>query len=144
MPLTLEEFQKKYGINYKQMDIQEGVSIYPRTIMVPKCPECGGTLYLYHCEKKLDPFITYKVNEGVLKDSACSEGPKWLATCWTNNCSYFVEFEEAELAHCPECKRYALELYSLYDHMKYQCTRNAQKRETLEAAGVGMYIGDLM
>ena len=41
MPLTLEEFEKKYDIVYKPQDIEEGVSIYPRTILVPKCPECG-------------------------------------------------------------------------------------------------------
>ena len=59
-------------------------------------------------------------------------------------CDYFIEFDEAELAKCPECSRYALELYSLYDHMRYQCTRKAQDKETLIAAGCGMYIGDLM
>ena len=143
MPLTLEEFEKKYNIVYKQQDIEEGVSIYPRTILVPKCPDCGKTLYLYHPEKKLDPFITFKITDGILKNKLKGES-KWIAACWTNNCEFFIEFPEEELARCPECSRYALELYSLYDHMRFQCTRNAQKREVLEEAGVGMYIGDLL
>jgi transposase len=143
MALTLEEFEEKYGIKFKQMDIEEGVSIYPRTILVPKCPECGGTLYLYHHEKKLDPFITHKLTAGILKDKVENKD-HWLAACWTDNCEFAQEFNESELAKCTECSRFALELYSLYDHMRYQCTRNAQERETLVAAGCGMYIGDLM
>jgi len=143
MALTMEEFEKKFGIKYKQMDIDEGVSIYPRTILVPKCPECGGTLYLYHHQKKLDPFIAYKINDGVLKDHSISD-EDWLVTCWTNNCEFLLKLSETELAKCPECGRFALELYSLYDHMRFQCTRKAQERETLKAAGCEMYIGDLM
>lgn len=143
MALTLEEFEKKYGIAFKQMEIEKGVSISPRTILVPKCPECGGTLYLYHPEKKTDPFIWYKVTDGVLKDKLIIISG-WIATCWTDNCDFYLEFDEEELAQCPECKRFTLDLYSLYDHMRFQCSRKAQERETLQKAGCDMYIGDLM
>jgi ssDNA-binding Zn-finger/Zn-ribbon topoisomerase 1 len=143
MAYTLEEFMKKFEINYEQMDIEEGVSVYPRTILVPKCPECGGTLYLYHPEKKMDPFIGHKVTDGILQAKLGGE-TKWLATCWTNNCPFYAKFKEEELARCPECSRFALELFSLYDHMRFQCTKKAQEKETLEKAGVGMYISDLM
>jgi hypothetical protein len=143
MALTLEEFEERFGIKYKQMDIEEGVSIYPRTILVPKCPECGSNLYLYHHEKKLDPFITHKLSDGILNDRV-EDKTRWIAACWTENCEFFLVFDEADLAKCPECNRFALELYSLYDHMRFQCTRKAQEKESLVAAGCGMYIGSLI
>ncbi|UCH88850.1 MAG: hypothetical protein JSV49_11515 [Thermoplasmata archaeon] len=143
MPLTMEEFQERYKVTYKNMEIEEGVSIYPRTILVPKCPECGSTIYLYHSEKKMDTFMGYKIKDGILKDQVTEE-PQWLATCWTDNCPFVIILEENDLARCPECGRFALELYSLYDHMRFQCTRKAQEKETMKSAGVDRYFGDLM
>jgi len=124
------------------MQIDESVSKYPRVIRLPGCPKCGNYLFLYHPIRKRDPFIRAKVMEGVLKDKIF-EHQEWFMSCWTPECDFFITLEKDDLAECPECNKYYAENYSLYDHMRYQCTKKAADRETIIKAGVGEYLQEM-
>ena len=143
MALTLEEFTKRYKLGIKQMYIEPGTSRFPRTILIPECPKCGNYLFLYNAELKPDPFIGVKVRARILENKIDNDEDQWLVTCWTDDCDFFIRLDENELARCPECNRYCMEKYALYDHMRFQCTRKAAAIESLRKVGVDMYIGGL-
>ncbi len=141
-PLSLEAFAKKHKLKITTMQIDEGVSKFPRVIRLPECPKCNNYLFLYNPLYKRDPFISSKITEGVLQEKV-SEAQEWLMACWTLECDFFIELEAAELAICPECNKYYAEKYSLFDHMRFQCTKKAADRETIIKAGVGEYLQEL-
>jgi hypothetical protein len=80
---------------------------------------------------------------GILSDKGIAPR-QWLGTCWTDNCDFHVDLDEKELVTCPECNRFFMEYYSLYDHMKFQCTAAAKDNKMIREAGAGMYIADLV
>jgi hypothetical protein len=143
MGLTLEEFAEKYKLKLKSMTIDEVVSPFPRTILIPECPKCKNNIFLSHPEYRPDPFIESKRDEGVF-GSKYPQNRKWLAACWTAECDFFIALRKSDLVQCPECKRYYLDMYSLYDHMRYQCTRAARTPKMLKKAGCDKYLGGLM
>ncbi|MCK5561762.1 MAG: hypothetical protein KAJ51_14270 [Thermoplasmata archaeon] len=124
------------------MQIDDSISQYPRLIRLPECPACGNYLFLYHPIRKRDPFIASKVIEGVLKESV-GEAQEWIVACWTTDCDFFLSIAQDDLAECPECKKRFAETYSLYDHMRFQCTKKAAARETIKKAGAGEYLGEM-
>ena len=143
MGLSLEAFAKKYGLKLKSMQIDETVSPFPRVILLPECPKCGNNLFLTHPIYRRDPFIEAKRDDGVYKVKY-PQRRKWLVGCWTNDCDFYIALTKKDLVQCPECKRYYLDEYSLYDHMRYQCTKKASSPEMLKKAGVDKYLGGLM
>lgn len=143
MGVSLEKFAEEYGLNLKTITIDETVSDNPRTILIPECPKCKNNLFLTHPEYRADPFIESKRNEGIFGVKYPGHR-KWLVSCWTANCDFYIALIKKDLVQCPECKRYFLEEYSLYDHMRFQCTRNARTPEMLKSAGVDKYLGGLM
>ena len=143
MGLSLEAFTKKHGIKTKQLTIDEAVSPYPRTILLPECPKCKNNLFLSHPEYRADPFIEAKRDDGIF-GVKFPKNRKWLVACWTNDCDFYIPLVRSDLVQCPECKRYYMDEYSLYDHMRYQCTRKAKTPEMLKTAGVEKYMGGLM
>jgi len=143
MGLSLEEFAKKYKLKLKSMTIDKVVSPYPRTILLPECPKCKNNLFLSHPMHRPDPFIEDKRTGGVF-GVKYPKNRKWLVACWTDKCDFYVALKKSDLVQCPECKRYFLDKYSLYDHMSYQCTRNAKTYEQLKKAGVDKYKAGLM
>jgi ribosomal protein S27AE len=143
MGYTLLEFLKNHGLNKKSLDIDESVSPFPRTIQLPECPKCGNNLFLSHPNYKPDPFIENKRQEGIY-GAKYPKNRKWLVGCWTGNCNFSIPLTKNDLVQCPECKRHFMEDYSLYDHMRYQCTRSARSPEMLKKAGVERYLGGLM
>jgi hypothetical protein len=143
MGLSIEEFTKKYGLKIKTMTIDKVVSAYPRTILLPECPKCKNNLFLTHPEYRPDPFIESKRDEGVF-GVKFPKNRKWLVACWTVGCDFYIALRKSDLVQCPECNRYFMDLYSLYDHMRYQCTQRAREPQTLRKAGVDKYLGGLM
>jgi len=143
MAKSLEELAEKNGWEIGTMHIDNVVSPFPRDIRIPLCPKCGSYLFLFHSEKKQDPFIGAKVIAGILAERNIKPR-SWIATCWTENCDYFLVFKQKDLATCPECNRYFMEYYSLYDHMKFQCTDRAKDNQLIRKAGADMYIADLV
>jgi hypothetical protein len=143
MGLSLEEFAKKHGLKLKSMAIDEAVSPYPRTILLPECPKCKNNLFLSHPEYRPDPFIEAKRDEGIF-GKRYPNNRKWLVGCWTGDCGFHIRLLKSEIVQCPECKRYYMDLYSLYDHMRYQCTRKARTIDLLKKAGCDKYSAGLM
>ena len=143
MGLSLEEFAKKHKLKLKNMTIDKVISQFPRTILIPECPKCNNNLFLSHPEYRPDPFIEVKRENGTF-GTKYPHNRRWLVSCWTVDCDFYIALTKKDLVQCPECKQYYMDLYSLYDHMRFQCTRKAQEKESLVAAGCGMYIGDLM
>jgi hypothetical protein len=143
MGLSLDKFAKKYGLKLKSMTIDEAVSPYPRTIQLPECPKCKNNLFLSHPLHRPDPFIESKRNDGVY-GSKYPHNRKWLVGCWTDGCDFYIALKLQDLVRCPECKMYYMDEYSLYDHMRYQCSRKARTPEMLRKAGVDRYLGGLM
>ena len=143
MGYTLDEFLKKFELKLKTMDIDETVSPFPRKILLPECPKCKNNLFLSHPIKKPDPFIESKREEGIFGEKLTKRN-RWIIACWTANCDFVIPLKQKELLQCPECKQYYLNDYSLYDHMRFQCTDKAQSTEMLKKAGVEKYAGGLM
>lgn len=143
MARSLEELAEENGWEIGTMHIESVVSPFPRDIRIPLCPKCRNYLFLFHSEKKQDPFIGAKVIVGCLAEKNIKPR-SWLATCWTEGCDYYLIFQEKDLAVCPECNRHFMEYYSLYDHMKFQCTDRAKENRMIRKAGAGMYIADLV
>jgi len=143
MGLSLEDFAAKYGLKLKTMYIDEAVSPFPRKILLPECPKCKNNLFLSHPEYKADPFIESKRESGIF-GKKYPNNRKWLVACWTSECDFHIALRKADLVQCPECKRHFMDEYSLYDHMRYQCTRNASTLEMLKQAGVDHYHAGLM
>lgn len=143
MGLSLEEFAKKHGLGIKSLTIDEAVSPYPRTVLLPECPKCKNNLFLSHPEYRADPFIEKKRDAGIF-GVKYPGNRKWLVACWTYNCDFHIALLKKDLVRCPECKQYYMDQYSLYDHMRFQCTRNARTPEMLKKAGVDKYLGGLM
>jgi len=125
------------------MTIEAAVSDFPREIRIPVCPKCGHFIYLFHSERKPDPFIGAKVLLRVLAEKNIPPRT-WLTTCWTDDCDFYLTFKEEDLAKCPECNLWFMEYYTLYDHMKFQCTETARDNNRIREAGAGMYISDLV
>ena len=143
MGLSLQKFAEKYNLKIKSMNIEKCVSPYPRKILLPECPQCKNNLFLSHPEYRPDPFIEVKRNDGVF-GVKYPKNRKWLVACWTQDCNFFISLLKKDLVQCPECKRYYLDEYSLYDHMCYQCTQAARSEEMLKKAGVDKYHAGLM
>ncbi len=143
MGLPLDVFAKKYGLRIKSMNIDNSVSDFPRTILLPECPKCKNNLFLSHPTYRADPFIEHKRAAGVF---GCKYPMhrRWLLACWTAVCDFFIALRIEDLVQCPECKKYFAEEYTLFDHMRYQCTSNARSIEMLKKAGVEKYMGGLM
>jgi hypothetical protein len=143
MGLSLEDFAKKHGLKLKTLKIDEVVSPFPRTIILPECPKCKNNLFLSHPEYRADPFIEAKRDDGVFGPKF-PKRRKWLVSCWTVECDFYIALTKAELVQCPECKRHFMDNYSLYDHMRYQCTHRARTIDMLKKAGVDKYAAGLM
>jgi uncharacterized protein YbaR (Trm112 family) len=143
MGFTLEEFASKHKLKIGTMHIDNVVSHNERDIQLLTCPECGKFLFLYHKKEKADPFILAKVLFGILKDKKIKD-TKWVVTCWTEDCGFHLIVPKKDIVKCPECKRFFLDYYSLYDHMRYQCTQNARLSERIRGAGAGMYVKDML
>ena len=143
MGLSLEEFAIKYKLKLKNLTIDKVVSPYPRTILIPECPKCQNNLFLSHPEYRADPFIEAKRVDGTF-GAKYPHNRKWLVSCWTIECDFHISLTKKDLVQCPECKRYYMDLYSLYDHMRFQCTRAAKTPEMLKKAGVDKYLDGLM
>jgi len=143
MGLSLEKFTKKFGLKIKTLTIEESVSPYPRTVLLPECPKCKNNLFLSHPEYRPDPFIESKRNAGIF-GTKFPKHRKWIVACWTFDCDFYIALLMKDLLQCPECNRYYLDEYSLYDHMRYQCTQKARTPEMLRKAGVDKYMGGLM
>jgi hypothetical protein len=143
MGLSLEEFTKKHKLKLKNLTIDKVVSPFPRTILIPECPKCKNNLFLSHPEYRADPFIEAKREDGTF-GTKYPHNRKWLVSCWTVECDFYIALTKKELIQCPECKLYYMDLYSLYDHMRFQCTRAARTPEMLKKAGVDKYLGGLM
>ena len=143
MGLSLEEFAKKHKLKLKNMTIDEVVSPFPRTILLPECPKCKNNLFLSHPEIRPDPFIETKRDEGTF-GTKYPNRRKWLVACWTADCNFYITLTKSDLVQCPVCKQYYMDLYSLYDHMRFQCTRAAGTPEMLKKAGADKYLGGLM
>jgi hypothetical protein len=143
MGLSLEAFAAKYGLKLKSMAIDEVVSPFPRTILLPECPKCQNNLFLSHPEHRPDPFIENKRDDGVF-GTKYPKRRKWLVGCWTADCDFHIALKKSDLVQCPECKRHFMDQYSLYDHMRYQCTHEARTDEMLKKAGVEKYHAGLM
>lgn len=143
MGLTLEEFVQKHGLKIRSMTIDESVSPYPRTILLPQCPKCSNNLFLSHPEYRPDPFIEAKRDDGVF-GKKYPQNRKWIVACWTDECDFYITLLKSDLVQCPECNRYYMDIYSLYDHMRFQCTRKARTPEMLKKAGCDKYTGGLM
>ena len=141
-PLSLTDFAKKHNLEIADMTIDHVVSPFPRVIHLPQCPKCENYLFLYHPIDKRDPFIAAKVTEGILKDEV-GEVEKWLMSCWTADCDFYLPIDQDDLAECPECNKKYSDLYTLYDHMRYQCTKEAADRDTIIKAGAGEYLQEL-
>jgi hypothetical protein len=138
-PVSLVEFCARHGTGIMTMRIDADVSPFPRTIRIPSCPRCGGALYLSHRNFRADPNIEAKRQAGPIKDKVPPDN-LWLSSCWTADCDFFIAFGEADLLACPECGRRCMEGYTLYDHMRYQCTDKASHPDSLRAAGVEDYM----
>jgi hypothetical protein len=143
MVYTLQEFSKKYNLKIKLMDIDRAVSPYPRTILLTECPKCKNNLFLSHPMHRPDPFIELKREEGIY-GVKYPKNRRWLVSCWTNNCDFYIALSVKDLAQCPECKQYFIDDYSLYDHMRFQCTRRARTLDMLKKANVDKYMGALV
>lgn len=143
MGLTLEEFAAKRQLKIGVMHIDNVVSPNARDIQLPLCPKCGKFLFLYHKKEKADPFILSKCMFGILKDKKIKDN-KWVVTCWTEQCDYYLLVPRKDIVKCPECKRFFMDYYSLYDHMRYQCTQKAKLGDRIRAAGAGMYVKDML
>ena len=143
MGFSLEEFANKHGLKLKTLTIDKVVSPFPRKILLPECPKCKNNLFLSHPEFRPDPFIENKRVEGVF-GSKYPKHRKWIVACWTAACDFYIVLTKKDLVQCPECKLYYMDQYSLYDHMRFQCTRAARTPEMLKKAGVDKYLGGLM
>jgi len=143
MGLSLEEFARKHGLKLKNLTIEIVVSPYPRTILIPECPKCKNNLFLSHPEIRPDPFIERKRTEGIF-GVKYPKNRRWIVACWTADCDFYIALTKKELVQCPECKRFYMDEYSLYDHMRFQCTRAARTEQMLKKAGVDKYLGGLM
>ena len=143
MGYSLEDFAQKFKVRIKSMKIDESVSPYPRTILLPQCPKCGSNLFLSHPTYRPDPFIEIKRREGMF-GKKFPNNRRWLMSCWTYECDFYIALLQSDLVQCPECKRHFAEEYTLCDHMRFQCTRRAQSPEMLKKAGVDKYLGGLM
>jgi hypothetical protein len=141
-PLSIDQFAKKHNLKITTMQIDDSISKFPRLIRLLECPDCGNYLFLYHPIRKRDPFISSKVIEGVLKDRV-DEAQEWIVACWTADCDFFLAISQDDLAECPECKKRFPETYSLYDHMRFQCTKKAADRDTIKKAGAGEYLQEM-
>jgi ssDNA-binding Zn-finger/Zn-ribbon topoisomerase 1 len=141
-PLSLDQFASKHNLTITKMTIDDVVSPYPRTIQLPQCPKCENYLFLYHPLYKRDPFISKKTTEGVLSEKV-GKVEEWLMACWTLECEFYLVLKAAELAICPECNKHYAETYSLFDHMRFQCTTKAADRDTIIKAGAGEYLQEL-
>ncbi len=142
-PKTLEDLAKDHGLETGVMTIEGAVSQFPRDILLPKCPKCGKWLYLYHSQHRPDPFIGAKVLVGPLKEFDIKPGT-WIAADWTDGCDYYLELDKYDLAECPRCHKRLMELFSLYDHMKFQCDEKARDDALIRKAGAGMYLAGLV
>lgn len=140
-PISIEEFAEKHGTGIKTMTIEPGVSDHPREIRIPQCPQCGGPLFLSHPVHRPDMNIEAKREAGPLADKVM-DNQLWLGSCWTAECDFFIAFRLSDLLQCPECGRHCMEGYTLYDHMRYQCTKKAARPESLRRAGVEKYMTD--
>jgi hypothetical protein len=138
-PLTIEEFAARHGTGIGTMRIEPEVSPYPREIRILKCPKCEGSLFLSHPVHRIDMMIEAKRNDGPLQ-GLVSEKNKWLSSCWTAGCDFFIELKMSDLVKCPECGRHCMEGFTLYDHMAHQCTDKAAHPDTIRKAGLGTYI----
>ncbi len=143
MGLSIEKFAEKYNLKLKTLTIDEVVSPYPRTILIPECPKCKNNLFLSHPEYRGDPFIERKRMDGVF-GAKYPKRRKWIVACWTSGCDFYIALTKKDLVQCPICKHYFMDEYSLYDHMRFQCTRKARTPEMLKKAGVDKYLGGLM
>ena len=142
-PKTLEDFAKEHGLEVGKMTIERAVSPFPRDILLPKCPKCGNWLYLYHSQHRPDPFIGAKLLVGPMKEYDIKPGT-WIAADWTDGCDFYIALDKYDLAECPVCHKRLMELYSLYDHMKFQCEEKARSDELIRKAGAGMYLAALV
>ncbi len=138
-PITIEEFAARHGTGIGTMTIDPEVSKFPREIRIPACPRCKGSLYLSHPVHRNDMMIEAKRNDGPLKGKV-PEDNKWLSSCWTAECDFFIALKLSDLVKCPECGRHCMEGYTLYDHMRYQCTGKAAHPDSIKKAGVGQYM----
>jgi len=135
MSLDLVGFCRVHGLGIGTVQIEPGISPYPRTIMVALCPECDQPLYLYNRKERPDPIIASKI--GTDLDEKASE-TEWLASCWTGGCSFYLPLEEASLLQCPHCSRHFMNEHHLWDHMMFQCTTGAREEANGMSNGLGV------
>ena len=140
--LTLTQFASKHTLEITTMTIDDVVSPYPRTIRLPQCPKCENYLFLYNPIYKRDPFIAAKVSEGVLSDKI-SEDEEWFMSCWTVDCEFYLPIDIDDLVECPLCYKKYADTYTLYDHMRFQCKKEAADRDMIIKAGAGQYLQEL-
>lgn len=143
MPYTIEELSEKFKVELGTMHIDADVSRFERDVFLPKCPQCGNWLFLYNKTGKMDPFIQAKVEVGCLKEKELTD-EDWIMTCWTEDCNFYIHLNEQDIVRCPECQRPCSDYYTLFDHMRAQCTKHAREDKTIRDAGAGMYLGNLV
>ena len=99
-------------------------------------------LFLYNPIYKRYPFIAAKVSEGVLSDKI-SEDEEWFMSCWTVDCEFYLPIDIDDLVECPVCYKKYADTYTLYDHMRFQCKKEAADRDMIIKAGAGQYLQEL-
>ncbi len=135
MGLDLVDFCRVHGLPIGTVQIEPGVSPYPRTIMIPLCPQCDKPIYLYNKNERPDPIISSKFGEEFDDDVKKHE---WIASCWTAGCDFYIPFEEEQLLRCHYCRHHFMNNHHLWDHMMFQCTPDARATAQKMSQGLGV------
>jgi hypothetical protein len=64
-------------------------------------------------------------------------------SCWSADCDFYLPIDKDDLVECPVCSKKYADTYTLYDHMRYQCTKEAADRDMIVKAGAGQYLQEL-